>query len=415
MSDRQLSSSDTKKYYIYLMIMIITGACNTIFIKLQNDAYASILNAPFNHPWFQTFVMFIGESYCAVLWIFWKNSIRANEDKKQLEKGEEIDSRPDPPVWVFLISCSFDVLGTTLLNFALTMMPASIFQMLRGGIVIITSLFTILFIKRNPKNFQWLGVFLVFLGVFLVGLASQIHRDPDAPQQDTKIIAIVMVLLSLIFTGFQFVYQEIILSKYRTSPLQLVAWEGTWGLSITLILMTIFTFIPCSESIQSTCALNGETGIFTLENPIYALRQIWENKPMILYVVGNTFSIGLFNYFGIMIVSFASSATRSVMDSARTIIIWVFFIIVPLQGKTQDFYALQLTGFIIMVTGQLIYNQLMSVNMFGFDEILINNILEKKEDPKKVSDKIEISSTNDDKKDKLLETKNNISYNTNNE
>ena len=402
MTTKEQAQKDEKKYYIMLLIMIITGACNTIFLKLQNNFYKEVEGSEFQHPWFQSLQMFVGESYCAIFWFLWRSKIRKEEDDKRVYEEKEPDERADPPIWVFLISCTFDVIGTTLLNFALTMMPSSIFQMLRGGVVIITCIFTILFIKRKPKNFQWLGVGLVFSGIFLVGLSSQIYAT-KADTTKTEITGILMLIGSLLFTGFQFVYQEMILAKYRTSPMQLVAWEGIWGLAIFAVLLPIFQFIPCNFSkAERVCASNGAEGVLTLENTGQALKQIFLHVPLIVFTIGQTISIGLFNYFGINIVSYASSATRSVMDSTRTILIWIFFLFVPVQGKTEEFNGLQLAGFFIMLTGQLIYNQLVTVNIIGFDKTKNNAILGIKEaEPVKEEDNQKL----DDKSENLLNTK----------
>ena len=145
---KELTPEQTRTFYMYLLIMIITGATNTIFVKLQNTQHPEILGAPFAHPWFQSLQMFIGESYCAILWFIFKDKIKKQEEEEIIKEGKELDDRPEPSIFIFLFTCSCDVLGTTLLNFALLMMASSIFQMLRGGVIIITCLFTVIFFCR---------------------------------------------------------------------------------------------------------------------------------------------------------------------------------------------------------------------------------------------------------------------------
>lgn len=361
-NDKALTESQQKTYYILLGIMIITGALNTIFLRLQNRAYVHILDAPFQHPYVQSLIMFIGESYCAILWFIYRNKIKKSEEEELIKNGEEPDERPEAPIHLFLISCMCDVVGSTLLNFALIMMAASIFQMLRGGIIIITCIFTILFLKRMPKNFQWLGVFLVFLGVFLVGLSSQSDNE-----EKTEFLGIILLISSLLFSGFQFVYQEIILVKYKCASLQLVAWEGIWGIIVFIILLPCLEWIPCNFDKASKVCSQDEDGDFYIENTIFAFKQMFIQVPLFFYCFLQSFSIAAFNYFGIMIVKYASSATRSVMDSTRTILVWIFFLIVPVNGKKEKFSGLQLCGFVILLIGQLIYNKLVTVNFLGFD------------------------------------------------
>jgi hypothetical protein len=45
----------------------------------------------------------------------------------------------------------------------------------------------------------------------------------------------------------------------------------------------------------------------------------------------------------------------------------VFFLIVALDGKREQFYWLQLFGFVFLVIGTLVFNEIIIVPYFGFD------------------------------------------------
>jgi hypothetical protein len=48
--------------------MLFTGTINTVTKKMQNQSVAPGIDLrphAFSHPWFQTFVMFVGEAACA--------------------------------------------------------------------------------------------------------------------------------------------------------------------------------------------------------------------------------------------------------------------------------------------------------------------------------------------------------------
>jgi len=49
------------------------------------------------------------------------------------------------------------------------------------------------------------------------------------------------------------------------------------------------------------------------------------------------------------------------------LIVWVFFLVVP-TNIPEEFSGLQLAGFIIMVLGTLIYNEVIVLHTMGFDE-----------------------------------------------
>lgn len=159
-----------------------------------------------------------------------------------------------------------DITGTTLMNVGLLFVAASIFQMTRGALVLFVGLFSVLFLHRKLYFYQWLALFIVVLGVGLVGLAGAIFPDKtshpidEMPKEDVTIIhrvvgdihasahtpeavqAIIGVLLiagAQVFTATQFVLEEWILEHYAMEPLKVVGWEGIFGFIVTIIGMFI--------------------------------------------------------------------------------------------------------------------------------------------------------------------------------
>lgn len=49
-------------------------------------------------------------------------------------------------------------------------------------------------------------------------------------------------------------------------------------------------------------------------------------------------------------------------------IIWIFFLIVPFNGSREEFSVLQLFGFIFLVFGTLVYNEILVLPFLGFDK-----------------------------------------------
>ena len=64
----------------------------------------------------------------------------------------------------------------------------------------------------------------------------------------------------------------------------------------------------------------------------------------------------------------ASAAQRSTIDSCRTLVVWVFFMVVQSPAFHEGFHWLELIGFIILVAGTLVYNEIIIVPYFGFDK-----------------------------------------------
>lgn len=73
----------------------------------------------------------------------------------------------------------------TCLQFAgLLMVPASIWQMLRGGTLVIVAIFSVLFLNRKLFRHHILGLFLVVCGITLVGLAAIEGSDPTSDSSE---------------------------------------------------------------------------------------------------------------------------------------------------------------------------------------------------------------------------------------
>ena len=48
-------------------------------------------------------------------------------------------------------------------------------------------------------------------------------------------------------------------------------------------------------------------------------------------------------------------------------LIWLFFMAVEINGKREQFHLLQLFGFILLVIGTLVFNEIVTVPFFGFN------------------------------------------------
>lgn len=149
-----------------------------------------------------------------------------------------------------------DIAGTTLMNVGLLFVAASIYQMTRGALVLFVGLFSVLFLRRKLYLYQWSALFVVVLGVALVGLAGALFsgdsghdltEDNDlsaqavakTPEAVQAIIGVLLIALAQVFTASQFVSEEWILENYAMDPIQVVGWEGIFGFSVTVIAMII--------------------------------------------------------------------------------------------------------------------------------------------------------------------------------
>ena len=246
-----------------------------------------------------------------------------------------------------------------MMNIALTMVAASVYQMLRGIIIVITAAMSIIFLKRKLYRHHWTSVFTILLGVFLVGLAALIWKDKEAVP--TKPLGIILLVVAQLFHGCLYIVEEKLLGDYYLDPLKVVGWEGVWGVLMHVVLLPIFQFIPCH--IDDLCPYG------VLEDTNRAFQDYGSNGILILLSVCACFCIAGFNGFGVTVTKNASSAQRSTIDTSRTVLIWLFFLLVPIyHSYLEKFKWLQLVGFFFLVFGTLVYNEILIIPIHGFDQ-----------------------------------------------
>lgn len=91
-----------------------------------------------------------------------------------------------------------------------------------------------------------------------------------------------------------------------------------------------------------------------LEDALDAFCQIGHLPLILLALLGNTVSIAFFNFAGISVTKEISATTRMVLDSLRTLVIWV----ASLALGWEQFHGLQVLGFIVLLLGAALYNGL---------------------------------------------------------
>ena len=125
-----------------MVAMLAFGTANTVLMKMQDEVVVGTDSdgkpKKFTHPYFQCAIMFVGELFCLVLYAF----------KKTLFGTTTADEGKVNPVYI-AIPAMFDICGSSLMFIALTMCAASVYQMMRGVIVVITAIMALFFLGRK--------------------------------------------------------------------------------------------------------------------------------------------------------------------------------------------------------------------------------------------------------------------------
>lgn len=152
-----------------------------------------------------------------------------------------------------------DFITSTLQYIALNFIPGSVYQMMRGGTIITTFFFSICFLKTKVQKSQIAGSALAFVGVFIVGTSNMAFSSGSSGSSGAglQIAGYILIIVSLLFNGFFFVFEQKLLSKYHLDPLEVVGYEGLFGLCGYLVLLPIISFIPCAFGVDA-CVFTNE-------------------------------------------------------------------------------------------------------------------------------------------------------------
>lgn len=82
------------------------------------------------------------------------------------------------PLWLAIPSF-FDAVETSFKNIPLTLIAASVTQMLRSSVVLFTALLALAFLNRKLYRHHWTSLLMIIVGIGLVGLSSIVAGEDD--------------------------------------------------------------------------------------------------------------------------------------------------------------------------------------------------------------------------------------------
>jgi len=167
----------------------------------------------------------------------------------------------NPSPLLLAIPAAFDFTASTLMFIALTMTPASVYQMMRGFVTVITALMSIVFLKKKQYRQHWTGLGFIVLALLEVGYVSIALGEKEEGLVGSIALGIALLLLAQVFAGALFIVEEYFIGDYYLDPLKVVGTEGMWGTLYFLIALPIMQSVMCTGPL---CNFN------YLENSSYA-------------------------------------------------------------------------------------------------------------------------------------------------
>ena len=378
---------------------VLAGACNAGFNKYIVSQIA--IGRKFSHSWFLNLIMFIGESMgIPVFYILFnkkgkteKSENTENTDTENIENTEKSENletaepeqnkvreeeKPEINKFLLAIPGFLDTCSTGLANIGLILLPASIYQMLKGSLIVMTFLMSKFVVRNKHILDHYIAIPISTLGVVLVGLSAYLNadkndnKDGNSSSASQTLLGIVLMVIAMFILSIQFCFDEYFMRRYSCHPLICIGYEGVFGFFINLFLCFIFYFIKCgsyekdeepSYFVKNMCT-SDDKNEWRPENIAFALRQFIDNGVLTIIVPITIFFMSTFNILGVSITKYGSATTRSVTDNVRSFLVWLWFLM-PFNQEDliEKFNFLQLFGFLCICIGAFIYN-----GMFKLEE-----------------------------------------------
>jgi len=237
------------------------------------------------------------------------------------------------------------------MNVGLLYTPVSIYQMLRGGLVLWVGIFSVIFLGRKLVKAQWLALATVMAGIAVVGASSLIGPKPaeeslvstlSSGSSPSPLVGVVLIFVAQLFTASQFVVEEKVMESHAVEPLLAAGFEGTAGLTVTMSALIVAHLVYGRTPAGQGTYFDMATGWHEIvDNP-----PVWGSSIVIAC------SIAIYNATGLAVTKSVSATARSTIDSCRSLGIWA----VSLYLGWESFKWLQVLGFALLVYGTFVFN-----------------------------------------------------------
>ncbi|KAL4472091.1 hypothetical protein ABPG72_001089 [Tetrahymena utriculariae] len=376
--------------YILFSTLLSTGILSGIVMKFQQRCIVDGIR--FNHPFMQTLLMFIGEMFCyfcvQIYRCFWKSRY-----KKDREEEEEQGKRVKINKFLLIIPSLLDFFGSSVTLLAMSMMPFSVYYMMRGGGVIITAILSVLCLKTNLERQNYVGLLLNFVGFLIVGISAVLYSPTDL---DTTylIFGIMLIIVSLFISSTKFVFDEYIFMKYSINPFEEIGWEGIWGVLINGFALVAFVQIPCPSFI-SDCPDGKLESVALFFQSISTMKG--EDQPALIYlVIFSIFVLMLMNGISACIIKYHGALNKTMVSEVSPFIVWI----ITIWLKWDVFNFGQFTGYTVITFGTLLYTEVVVLPFWGLNKKLIM-----KKQIQNQNLKIKVKSNNKQKRNNQEENK----------
>lgn len=308
----------------------------------------------FHKPWTQNIQMFFGEALVCGIFL----SRQSGRRQQAREVGEELQTAP---FYIFLLPACCDILGTGIGGVGMLFISASVWQMMRGSLMVFAAVWSVVFLGKKLPCYNWFAVFVSVVGLLLIGCSAIVDAEPNDGGSSNVPLGILLTCVSQAFSAAQMVVEEIFVKGRNAPPEQVVGSEGIWGMLLMVVILFVMYWIPGNDA-------------GSYENVVDSMHMLFGSSQLLIFVAFYLVSIACFNFFGVTIAGQLSAVHRTINDTMRTMIIWVVEILVyyfisedfGTPWKAHSYW--QLIGFALLVLGNLIKNAIVKVPGLSYED-----------------------------------------------
>ena len=145
------------------------------------------------------------------------------------------------------------------------------------------------------------------------------------------------MVVSLVFNGYFYAYEEMLFRKYELQPIEMVGYEGIYGLPACALVILVLSIIPCNGG--QFCVYNSD-GVGHMESVSAYLSEVFSSFFLFFLVISSAIAIPLYNFYGVTVTKVYDSLTRSLLNVCRTALLWLVGIIISLFAAEGSYYQI---------------------------------------------------------------------------
>jgi drug/metabolite transporter (DMT)-like permease len=362
----------------YIIGLLVFGSLNTLTTKIQFELSSIGVDGEQKHfkkPWFGTLTMFLG--MVIVLGIHFTNVLLRKSKKKDhevhlLEAASKKQAVKEASFWeaskLIAVPAILDLLATALCFVGILYNSASVFQMLRGSMIIFSACLSVLVLRKKLHAYHWTGVGICCLAIVLVGYSNMMAAagsvvTASTVPQSKVVFGMALIIIGQVIQASQVVLEEKLLRGYTIEPFQIVGMEGVWGsLAMLLVFFPALYLIPGGDA--GGCQENLYDTVVMMSN----------NKSLQYLVLLYVFSVFTYNMSGMLVTYALSAVHRTMLEASRTAVIWMVDLVIhywiyPASSFGESWSSwswVQLAGFGLLILGQSIYSELIMLPGFYY-------------------------------------------------